>query len=504
MTSATKQIALASALGYLLIVLQLIGQAFLTPYVVSSIGAESLGKYSFVFQYYGILTLLEMGFTPALTQFLTKSRVGGEERAHFIDFQAGIIGIVLFSLLTSLPLIIISIYSDNIFQIESLKLSEASYVSWMLAVCILCRAPFLIFRFSLISMNQQWKSHVGSIVGLLTRLFVSVILIEIEASWFALIKAFVLSELVSNIFLFFIHPKINWKVALANRRSEVIGAIQSMVKFGFKLVPMQITSRIMFATDSIVIGMFHSASTVAIFYSSQMPSFLAFQSLFIFADSMLPTLTTMYSSGHVYKFRKLVLSSIRMFFAMGVGLAVGILCFNESVVVHWLGRELYAGNLVTVPLAFFSFAQIVSHLLIIVLISISNMEKWANVSLLSSFTKLVVSVLLCKFFDYRLVMLASLVVEIPIMIFLLKRVIDSLQVDYKYFVMSTIKKQMPFVGFVSAVGVLSSIILTYKPSLTGLVSAIAFYMSLSIISFYYGILTANERSSVYDKLSTYF
>lgn len=398
MITSNKTVVLsAAAMGYIVLVAQVLLQIFVISAVVENMGKSAVGTYSFLLQLAGVVALLEFGFAVSISHRLTTA-FGNKNKGDVVEtIFAGKIGFLFVSLIYSLSYLVLYLIIDKIpisleFDVVILKKSLL-----ILLVCNFLKTFFTINGQALTGNNQQWKFHLGSLIGIFIRAII--IAIAIYKNWgvLGLVLSFGLSEVCSFIvhYLLDSNRKPVFQFSFSNR---VLSRLKSVTLFGFSLTPMQVASRISYSSDSIIAGLLFSPELIAKYYTTQMPPFLLLQSLFILFDSFLPHLIQSYSANNKIQLRKAFHFLIRLSCFLTPNILFGTIIFSEPIVRGWVGAELYVGSQVTTLIAVFCATEIFMRPFFVYLYVKGDVKLWSAISFSASIAKLFLSYFFGKYF----------------------------------------------------------------------------------------------------------
>lgn len=499
MPTRTSRAAKGALTSFLQYGLQIALQAALAPLVLKVAGQETLGAYSILLQVVGYVALVDLGFSVALSRFLNQAFGLNDHGSHFINvFSTGRVFLLASNTLFAVFILILSFFIGNLFSMSPSLVAQARWSLYMLGAWAILRTPISVYGSGLIATQNLAAANIVSIVGNTARLIFSLVLVKMGAGLVGLMLANVLSEALtySAQFIYFrkLYPgkRFPWKI-------PDIPLLREMMGFGIRYLGVTLASRIFYGTDNIVVGYLYGAGAAAIYYVTQMPTFLMFQLIWRISDNAAPAANELLAQGNYSHLRNAYLKITRYSLLLVIPLGVGIVGFNKYAISIWVGGSQYAGDIMSVSLAIFAVTQVVNHINAMIVVASGNMRWWSTVSILCGLLNLGLSLWLGKLMGIQGVMVASVLADIPGMIYLFHRSLSSIDISlssiwYESFCPPLVAS-IPIALFTL---ILKSINIT--PSVVGLFYIVPGFILCWVI----GALRAGLKSSERDGIAAYF
>ena len=127
-------------------------------------------------------------------------------------------------------------------------------------------------------------------------------------------------------------------------------------------------------------------------------------------DNAAPAFNELYGRNEIEKLRSAYFRLIKYGLVLSVGLGLGLLVFNQSLITLWVGEAQYAGNMMTISLALFASCAVINHVNSLVLVAYGAVRLLSVISIVGGVSNLGLSLILGKFLGLQGVMVASAVV----------------------------------------------------------------------------------------------
>ena len=396
-------------------------QVLLAPMVIKIAGQEVLGAYAVIMQAVAYLALVDMGFSLAMTRFLSQAYGYSDGGMRFEAVLAtSQIMLVFTNTVYAILLLLLAFFCKDAFSLSEGVAAQTKLGLSLLAGWSFLRTPLMIYQQGLNASQNMSTANLINIVGNFIRLLTSVGLILLGMGLVGIICANILGE-VSIHFLCFhqfrkhcpnIHPK--W-----NGLDRVL--TKEMFGFGRHALTMNLAWRLIAGTDSIVVGLLYGAAATSVYYTTQMPSIIGYNLVNRLVDNFGPGINALYAQDALCELRVLFLRLHRYAFGAVVPLLLGILLLNQQLVAAWVGPDQYAGNLMTTFLAGVCLLLCLGHVSCIFLVAKGEIKSLARLSLIEGIINLGLSFLLGHYVGLAGVMLATLIAHLPMFLFLQAR-----------------------------------------------------------------------------------
>jgi O-antigen/teichoic acid export membrane protein len=471
-------------------------QFLLVPVVLKFAGKEALGSYSFLLQIIAWAALTDLGFGVSISRSLAQSH-GEESHFNFIKvFTTGRTFYIGSNFVFALVVLVIGFNLDSFISINSKIGYEARLCMYFLSSWIILRTPLSLYGEGLIATQNIASVNLIILFANIFRLAFSLLLVYLGAGLIGLIISYIASELMTMYLqkrkykLLYPLDKFNWGFP------DLI-LFKKMFGFGFTFMMMSIASRLSSSSDNIIIGNLLGASSVAVFYISQMPASLLYQFIWKLTDNSTPALNELYYKGQLKKICEIYFKILRYSLILAVALALGLLLFNKSFINIWTGNvDNFAGDSFTLALSIYSVTQVVIHLNAIMLVAIGDIKKMSFFTIILSGLRVVFAFILIPKLGLKGLMIINVIFDLPILIYLHAKVFRSLNISNRAFLNEII---VPVIKSNSLIFFITILFFFFKIEFNfySLIFGILIFGLLFILGVIFRGITSEERLSLF-------
>lgn len=417
---------IASFLQYgVFIILQLI----LAPLVLKVAGQEVLGAYSIIMQIVGYGILLDLGFSVALSRYLSQTYGFHDQGHRFTEvFTIGRVFLLVTNIVFASLIFLVALKIGDLIVASDSIIIEARFALYFLAVWTIVRTPLALYNHALMATQNMAAANIIAIIGNMIRLLLSLVLVYTGFGLVGLIAANIFAEGLTFVMQMKYFKKkypdfsFGWKILNSKLFKEIFS-------FGVKYWGVNIAVVLFLGSDSIIVGNLYGVAAASVFYTTKIPAFLLFQFIFRLSDNAAPATNELFALGNFEAVRSAYLKILRYSLLLALPLAIGIIGFNEAVISVWVGAAQYAGNIMSLAIAAFVLTQVVNHINAMITLAAGDMRWWSTISIVTSLMSLALSYWLGKMFGMQLVMVAMALLDIPNAIFLFKRSMAGLKLS---------------------------------------------------------------------------
>ncbi|ACU90632.1 lipopolysaccharide biosynthesis protein [Desulfomicrobium baculatum] len=392
---------------------QMVLQLFLAPLVLRIAGQETLGAYALLMQVLGYLAMLDLGISVSLNVFMARA-TGCDDSGKrlvavlstartFLCISNALIASIIFLFSTRLGIF----FSSTQQTVESIQYGMLILATWQAL-----KSPWSVFGIGLSATQNLATSGVIGIIGNAGRLIFSLGFLFLGMGLAGLILGHVLAEALNFTLSSWqfrkTYPSLKPRWGISDRV-----LLKEMLSFGLQSMLINIAWRLVYLTDNIVVGYLFGAAAVSVYYSTQMPTTIAFNIVNRIHDNASPALNEISARGEARKLRDSFLKLHRYSLLFALPLAGGIYLLNQKFVTLWVGSGQYAGDTMTTALAAFVLLTTINHLSFIFFISSGRILLFGIIGVLEGLTNLGLSIWLGKIIGLEGVMLASVIANIP-------------------------------------------------------------------------------------------
>ena len=429
MSSRTSKAIKGTATNFLQYGVQIILQIALAPIVLKVAGQETLGVYAIIMQIVGLGILLDLGFSVALSRYLSQAFGIDDNGASFREvFTLGRYFLLVSNFIFGLLIFVLAINISDLISANDLVLSQARLALYYLAAWTIVRTPILIYQQALIATQNMAIVNLVAIFGNASRLVLSLVFLYSGLGLVGLILAIICSEL----FVFLLGMRIfnklypryksSWRVFNLDKLKDIVG-------FGLRYSGVNVAVVMSMGVDLLVVGTLYGAVAASVYYITKMPAFLAFQLIFKLSDNAAPAANELIAKGNFEALRNAYITLLRYSMLLALPVAVGIIGLNEFVISTWVGHQQYAGIIMTVALASLVISQTVNHINSMITVASGNMRWWSTLSISSAALTLGLSYGAGKEWGIQYVMVVIAVMDLPMLVFLFYRALNSINLS---------------------------------------------------------------------------
>jgi|LQYC01.1.fsa_nt_gi Membrane protein involved in the export of O-antigen and teichoic acid len=411
MTSRTSRAISGTLTSFVEFGLRIGLQAALAPLVLRVAGQETLGAYGALMQVVGYLALVDLGFGVALSRYMAQAFGYDDQKKRFSAiFTTGRTFYLASNCVVALFAFILSIYVGNLFSLSGPVETQARIGLWILAAWSVLRTPLAVYGGALIATQNLAAANIISVVGNALRLIISLGMVLLGFDLVGLMLADVFAEAVTFSLQRWQYRKtypgerFGWSIPDWQLFREMLG-------FGIGYLLVTIGVRLTFNTDNLVVGYLYGGVATSIYYTTQMPTFLLIALIWKITDNATPAFNELYARKDMERLRNAYYKLIKYGLILSLGLGLGLLVLNRTLITLWVGESQYAGDLMTISLALFSVGAVISHVNGTVLVAYGAVRLLSIISIAGGVCNLVLSLLLGKTLGLQGVMVASAVVE---------------------------------------------------------------------------------------------
>jgi len=170
-------------------------QVLLAPLVLAIAGQEILGAYALIMQAVAYLAMTDLGFSLAITRFLSQAFGREDNGQHFEVALTTSRTILLFTnILFAILLMFLAVWGEFLFSFSRDAALQARWGLALLAIWTVIRTPWLIFREGLNASQNMSSANLIGIVGNILRLIFSLSLVALGLGLVGLIFANIIGE----------------------------------------------------------------------------------------------------------------------------------------------------------------------------------------------------------------------------------------------------------------------------------------------------------------------
>jgi O-antigen/teichoic acid export membrane protein len=493
MTSRTKKAFNGTITSLLQYVIFIVLQAILAPLILQVAGQEVLGSYSIIMQIIGYGILLDLGFSVALSRFLSQAHGLHDGGKRFADvLTIGRNFLLVTNLIFAALIFLVSLKIGELIVASESILFQARIALCLLSAWMVLRTPLVLYNHGLIATQNMSIANLMGIVGNVIRLTLSLLLVYTGHGLIGLIAANIASEIIS-LSMQMAHFKKKYPHHIFGWRVSDNKLFREIFSFGGKYWGVNLAGVLFLGSDAIVVGNIYGASAASVFYTTKIPAFLLIQLIFRLSDSAAPATNELFAQHKSDAVIRAYLKILRYSLLLALPLAIGVIGFNGPIITAWVGSAQYAGEIMTVAIAAFVFTQVVNHINAMITLAAGDLRRWSVFSIFIGVMTLILAYWMGKLIGLEWVMVAIAVMDIPNAIFLFKRVVTTLKLSvaqvWSEVFLPVIWVCLPLIGLVIFIKLMGAI-----TSVLGIIFYMAVFLSLWISSLLaWGLINSEKQ-----------
>lgn len=447
-----------AAKGYLAALVQYFSriavQIILAPLILAKAGPETLGAYAAITQLLVLLKILDVTGSWSLDRFLAQSSGLNDGGKRFRDvFSTATTVLLITNILFAILVFLGSFFVAQAFHLTPRVAVQARFALYVIAIWAILKTPFMAYAgASTAKQDIAATNLIGAILNV-GRNVASLVFVAIGGGLFGLMMAGTTVDLCGS-FLYRwrfkkLNPEFKAKWGIPDK-----ALLREMLGFGGYTTLMNLGNRLFLSSANLLAGLTHGAIGAGELYSTQMPASTGFNMMYRFTESATPAVHELYGRGEKQKMATAFTRLLRLMLMMTFPLAVGTFLFNRDVVTCWVGLHMYAGGFVTVFLACYVAVSAIQGLAILFSFVVGWIRLLAVTSCLQGIANFALGYYLGKRMGLAGIVLSLLVVMLPQLFILLRRLNHFLELNSFRMILSVILRTSLPLALATAAGIL--------------------------------------------------
>jgi O-antigen/teichoic acid export membrane protein len=408
---------------------QALVQVLLAPIVLRVAGRDTLGAYAAIMQTLGLLYLFDVAGDWSLERFLAQATGLNDGGARFrILFTTARSLYWIINGFFATATLIFSVFIGAMFHLSPALASEARHALYVIAVWSMVRVPLMAYGTAMIATQDIAAANMISALGSALRTLASLGYVLAGGGLFGLMLAGTSAEAVSLVLYRMRFRKMNpglmpgW--GMPDR-----GLLREMLGFGVHAAILNVGNLLCFSSGNSVAGLTGGAVAASCFYTTQMPTMMAYSMLGRLNESATPALNELFGRGEVDRVQQAFVRITRVQLLFGLPLGVAVLIFNRDLVTAWVGPGQYAGALLTVFLSIYCVINGIQGIALRYSYVLGWMRLLATTSVLQGLACFGLGLYLSRRMGLGGIGLAVVVSVLPQVVILLYKIAHYLDVD---------------------------------------------------------------------------
>jgi O-antigen/teichoic acid export membrane protein len=410
--SRTSRALSGTLTSFLQFGLQIVFQVALAPIVLRVAGQETLGAYAILMQALGYLSLMDLGFSRAVSRFLPQAHGYNDDGVRFRDILCTFRTFALFSnLVYAAVCVVLSVWIGPLLHFSPALEFQSRLGLYSIAVWAIIRTPLVVYGPALIATQNLSAANLINTLGNLVRLVGALALVALGFGLLGLILAYVFAEFLGmslqgwTFIRRYPRVKLSWNMPAPGlfREMFVFGAQASLISISWLLTTQ---------TDNLVVGYLYGAAAASIYYTTQMPATLMHLTVTRLAANSTPAINELYARKMTESLQRSYLQLHRFTWLLILPAAIGMVFLYKPMISLWVGVGQYAGNSMAIALAIFAICISVEHCNFSFVMATGRIRVLSTLSISEGVMNLILSLIMGKYLGLPGVMWATVIANL--------------------------------------------------------------------------------------------
>jgi len=424
--------SIASALQ-LLVAMAL--QIVLMPLILRLAGQEVLGVYAILLQVIGYLALFDLGLYTALTRSLSQAT---DQPARFAALlRAGVLFLSISGAIYAAAGAGLALALPGLFHLSGALAGQARLALLILAGWGLLRFPLGLFGTALLSIQDLTWPPLLALAANALRMVLAILAVLGGWGIIGLSVASIVGEAALYGILALRFMRLRPGLFQLRGRLDRPLLIEQL-RFGLRAFWGNLAGRVVFFSDSLVVGNLYGAAMTSIYYNTQMPISVAYSLVYHLADNASPGINELWARGDREKLRDIFLRLQRLTLLAVAPIVIGGLFYLRAVIGTWVGPAQFGGQLMTLWLVLFAALATARNVPQVFLYAIGDLRRWSQIVAFEAAGNLALSFWWGSRLGLHGVALATLVAALPTAAYLQWRVSRDLRITWRDWAVATL------------------------------------------------------------------
>lgn len=403
---------------------QILVQVFLAPVVLKMVGREALGAYAAIMQAVAMLMLVDLVGSWSLERFLGTAMGREDHGQRFRDvFTTARTIMLVTNAIFALGVVVVSFFIGPLFHLSANIQSQAQHALFVVAAWAVLRTPLSAYLNASIATQDMAAVNMMSTGINVSRGLASLLFVLLGGGLFGLIISGTVVEAIGSLLyrwrFLSQSPDLRPRWGIPDKK-----LFREMLSFGGYVILINAGNKLFFRSANMMAALTSGAVAASSFYTTQMPAMTGYTMLQRFGDNTAPAVYELTGKGEHERLKSAFARLTRLVLLLTLPLAAGVVLFNQDLVICWVGKVQYGGNLLTYTLAFFIVLDAVRGICMLFAFAQGWMRLLTVTSLFQGVANLGLAYLLGKELGLGGITLALSVVSLP-QLFLLLRKVDT-------------------------------------------------------------------------------
>jgi len=370
---------------------------FLTPFIIHTLGKESYGLWILLISLTGYLSILDFGMRTSIGKYVAEFHTLKDftNLNNFLNTALTSLTLVMLGILI-LGFIFIYFFLDT-FNLPAHLFEEAHLIAYIIVINVAVGVPLSIPVGILTGLQRYDILNVVTIVINVVKAISIVYFLNIGYSLMALViltVSYSLIQYIANaIAAFRIFHSYKIKLIYFNRSH-----FHKATSYGMASFVIKIADRIIFYTDTILIGKLLSTALISIYAPAE--SLIAYLRSMIISliTTLIPTVSSLESKNDYVSIRKIALTSTRYIGLIIFPITFGVFLLADDFIRLWLGPDFGETAIIMKILIIPQTLGLVQYGPEIILYGLNKHRSLAYLMTIIALTNVIFSLILVKYF----------------------------------------------------------------------------------------------------------
>ncbi len=470
---------------------------FITPFVVHSLGNELYGIWVLIIGLTGYLGLLDFGMRTSIVKYVSEYHTQKNYGKLNSMGSTAITLFVMIGLLCWSVSVISSFFIKDIFNLTSVDQVNFPQLFFIIGADVFFTFSLMIYQGTLAGFQRYDISVRNGLVAFSIRSALIVLLLQFGYSIISVSIAVLVANLLGYLLNFksckLVCPQVSYSFGQFRKDDFHV-----LWQYSWKSFVTNISDRIIYYSDSIIIGIFLRPEHITIYAIASSLIIYVRQLVLSVSGVFVPAVSSAYAAGNQEQIHKIVIDGSKLILFVLVPVCVVLLVMGKDFIRLWMGDGYDKSYQILVILLVSQFLVLSQYGVTLVLYGLAKHEVVAHVNMVIAVSNVILSVILVRYWGLVGVAIGTAVPMCLLrLIFIPKKVFKVIDMKFKVFFKQVV---VP----ISMVTILySSIILLLKSGI-GSDTWLRFVMSLMLslmmycVIFYAIGLKRQERVKMWD------
>jgi O-antigen/teichoic acid export membrane protein len=398
-------------LTYLHLVVCLCSIFLLTPIMLRYLGKEGYGLWAVFSSITTYLLLYDLGINTAIAKYTAEYRASARRERLGQLVSTSLVLLLILAVLVVLACAGAAGFIPALFNVSDSLAPEARLAFMLVGLNVVVAVLGGVFGNVIYGTGRVdvWKAI--SVIQQLANLGLIVLFLRLGFGLVGTIGAAVLTSLLSaSLYVLFLHIQ-NERFVISPRLVEV-PLLKEIAPYSIRTFVLGFTSRVLYYTDYIVIGIFLGTAAVAPYEISYKLCFLATYLFSALSTTLFPTFSSLSAKGDLDGLRELYLKTVKMSLLIMTVLGIGILLLGPSFIGFWVGEGNFVGMPVLVVLVIMNIFHAIGTPAAALLQGVGRNKELMYSEIVNAGLNLILSIILARKIGVMGVALATLLAHL--------------------------------------------------------------------------------------------